>query len=317
MEDLIARVLSGEASEIEQRLLERWRRESPENEHSYRDFVEVWRLSSATEFQGVISSPPSVESIIAEAERRRNAIATVNRRPISRSGIWRWGAAVAAAAVLVLSLGVVVLKHNPTAEYATGLGETSTVTLGDGSVVRLGPDSRLQVWEDHSRSVSLSGTAFFAVATDSTEPFVIRTDAGEAMVLGTRFELRANPDSLRLVVVEGLVALDAEGSRVEVGQGTMSRVLRGAEPETPRDANVWDLLEWSGGLLIFQSTPLSQVLDEVSTHFGIPVFVHDTTLASRTVTAWFEDETLEEVVNTVCQVVGATCSISERNEEPR
>ena len=97
----------------------------------------------------------------------------------------------------------------------------------------------------------------------------------------------------------------------------MSRILRGSAPESPRGADVWDLLDWSGGLLIFQTTPLARVMEEVSAHFGVSVNLRDSVLASRTVTAWFEDETVEEVVGTVCQVVGASCTVGETVEVTR
>ena len=97
----------------------------------------------------------------------------------------------------------------------------------------------------------------------------------------------------------------------------MSRISRGAAPESPSPADVWDLLDWSGGLLIFQRTPLARVMEEVSAHFGIAVNLHDSIVAERTVTAWFEEETVEEVVGTVCQVVGAVCTIGETVEVNR
>ncbi len=40
-------------------------------------------------------------------------------------------------------------------------------------------------------------------------------------------------------------------------------------------------------------------------------------LARRTVTAWFEDESFEEVVTTVCQVIGAACTIGDTVEVTR
>jgi transmembrane sensor len=260
--------------------------------------------------------PPPVERIIAEAEARRTKVEPIRGRFWTPSRLVRW-ASVAAAATVVLGVGVTTLDRNPDAVFDTGPEETSTVALNDGSVVRLGQGSHLEVWGTDHRAVRLQGTAFFAVASDSSRPFTISTDAGTAEVLGTRFELRAEPDSLRLVVVEGLVILDADGQRVEVGEGSMSWVLNGSPPAQPRAANVWDLLSWSDGLLIFQSTPLTRVMGEVSEHFGMPVGIRDSVLAQRSVTAWFGDESLEEVVNTVCQVVGARCAIGDTVEVSR
>lgn len=313
---MIARVLSGEASDIERQQVVRWRRESPENECTFQELEKVWRISALRMENERMPTPPPVERIVAAAEARRSDATPLPRRRLVPSVSWRW-AAVAAAATIVAGVGITTLRQTPDAVFFTGPDQTSTLSLNDGSVVRLGPDSRLQVWAANHRTVSLDGTAFFAVSADSSNPYTIRTETGIAEVLGTRFELRAGQDSLRLVVVEGRVALEAGGQQVEVGKGAMSSIVNGSAPAPPRAADVWDLLDWSGGLLIFQSTPLTEVFAEVSSQFGIAVNVRDSVLANRSVTAWFEDETLEEVVGTVCQVVGATCVIGDAVEVTR
>ncbi|MCP4251092.1 MAG: hypothetical protein GY778_28985, partial [bacterium] len=152
--------------------------------------------------------------------------------------------------------------------------------------------------------------------TDSIRPFAVETPAGRAEVLGTRFEIRAAGDSLRLVVVEGRVGLSAAGRSVEAQAGELSLITGGA-PSQPEPVDVWALLDWSQGLLIFQATPLQQALEEVATRFGRRAVIEDSTAAQRTVTAWFEDEPLQEVVTTICQVVGARCTVGSRIEVAR
>jgi transmembrane sensor len=201
--------------------------------------------------------------------------------------------------------------------FQTGAGQTATVPLADGSVVRLAPNSTIRLRGASQRSVDLDGTAFFAVATDSTQPFVVRTSSGTAEVLGTRFEIKADADSLRLVVVEGRVRLAGSGEEVEVGKGSVSHIVDGAAPTAPTGVDVWDLLDWPEGLLVFQATPFAQVAEEVGTHFDIPFVVEDSVLAGRSVTAWFGDESLQDVVSTVCRVVGAQCTIGETVEVDR
>lgn len=170
------------------------------------------------------------------------------------------------------------------------------------------------MWGGKQRRVALTGAAFFAIASDSTRPFVVSTEAGTAEVLGTRFEIRTEADSLRLVVVEGRVALSAAGHQVEVRGGAMSRIARGSPPSDPQDADVWEMLDWRDGLLIFHATPLAQVMAEVEEQFGIPFIIRDTSIARRSVTAWFEDEPLEDVVSVICQVVGAHCVLGDTVE---
>jgi len=317
MEDLIARVLSGEATPAEESQLERWRSESAENERTYQEFAHTWRLTALHDSPESITAPPPLAHIIAAGDRRRSQTIPLRPRPAHRNRKRRWAGAVAAAAVAATAVSIGVHKFRETPPDGThycGPAETKTVPLEDGSVVRLGPSSRLEVWAGEQRRVALAGAAFFAIASDSTRPFVVSTEAGEAAALGTRFEIRTEADSLRLVVVEGRVALSAAGQQVEVREGAMSRIAEGSAPSVPQEADVWEMLDWHDGLLIFHSTPLAQVLAEVESQFGVPFVIRDSSIAHRSVTAWFEDEPFEEVVSAVCQVVGASCVLGDTVE---
>jgi transmembrane sensor len=306
MEDLITRVLSGEASDAERRSVERWRRECAEHERSFQELLHTWRLAALHDSQQPIPAPPSVERIVEAATRRRE-YATPLTTPSRRGHVWRW---TAAAAVLLAAagLGTLALLRTTAPIAQTGPEESRTITLADGSIVRLGPDSQLRASGDDSRTVRLDGVAFFGVATDTSHPFAVETRAGRAEALGTRFEIRAGADSLRLLVVEGRVGLAAAGRRVEARAGELSRIT-GEAPSQPEDVDVWQLLDWPQGLLIFQATPLRRALQEVAAQFGTEVVITDSTLARRTVTAWFENETMDEIVATICQAVGASCTV--------
>ncbi len=316
MEELITRVLSGEATRQERARLEEWRRESATNERTYQEFVQTWKLADASNTLGVVPSPPSVERIVTLADRRRAHAVPLRSGSQHRSHFWRWALPVAAAALLVLTVAVSLADgwRAPASTYSTGPTETRTITLADGTIVRLAPNTRLDVRGAEQRSTRLAGRAFFAVAPDSSHPFTVRTGAGEAEVLGTRFDMAVTDDALRLVVVEGRVGLSAAGERVHVNRGEVSSVVGRAAPTAPTTADLLRLLDWPGGVLLFQSTPLSQVAAEVEAHFGIGVAILDSTLARRSVTAWFEDEPFEEVINTICQVVGARCTLGDSVE---
>ena len=196
------------------------------------------------------------------------------------------------------------------AEFATGSTETVTVTLTDGTFVRLAPNSRLRLPADgEKREVWLDGRGYFAVAEDASHPFTVRTRVGEALVLGTRFEIRIQEDDLRLAVAEGRVALSAGAEEVEVEAGEVSHVQKGLKPSVVKVADVRDLLDWPGGLLVFQSTPLDGVGQELERHFGVRFEITDPVVAQRKVTGRFTDESLDEVVTAVCRATSARCSI--------
>jgi transmembrane sensor len=316
VEDLIVRVLEGVADERERGRLEGWRRAGPENERAFQEFARVWELGEDRALAAIVSSPPQLERITAAADRRRAHVIPLRQQTLWPRIPWRWRLAWAAAAAVAVAAGAGVVSslRRPSVVIATGPSETSTTQLNDGSIIRLGPDSRAEMRGAEQRSVSLEGSAFFAVATDSANPFSVSAGVGVAVVVGTRFELKTAADSLRLVVVEGRVKLSAAGRDVEAGRGAMSRIVGQSAPTTPQQVDVWDLLEWPGGLLVYQATPLDQVVTEVSAFFDRQIVVRDPRLLRHRITAWFEDQSFEEVVSSLCAVLGVDCRVGDTAE---
>jgi transmembrane sensor len=163
---------------------------------------------------------------------------------------------------------------------------------------------------DGLREVSLEGKAFFAVARDESRPFVVRAGAGEIRVLGTRFQVNSVSDEVETVVVEGLVSVTSDGGSAEVPAGSMATIGRGGAPEVRKVDDVLALLDWPEGTLLFQATPLFQVVQEVSRYYGRDLVVADPDISQRRVTAWFQGEPFEVVSESLCLVTEAVCRTS-------
>ena len=195
-------------------------------------------------------------------------------------------------------------------EFVAGSTEATTVALSDGSFVRLDAGSMVRFARDgESREAWLSGRAFFGVASEPERPFVVHTDSGDTRVLGTRFEVSSRDDELRVIVVEGLVSVTStRGRSTEVSKGQVASLAANGDFSVTTVDDVYALLDWEGGMLLFQGTPLAQVAEEVAAHFDVPVTVVDG-LSSRTLTAWFGDDSLDEVVESICLLVQAECEV--------
>lgn len=305
-------MLQGRATAEEAAQVKAWRLERAEHAEVYERLRH--RLSMLRYFYEELEPGPApdAQDLIWRAElRRRPAPATSSTR------FRRWTARAAATAA-VLAAGFALAELRPgegpgeafgVEAFVTGEGETVTLTLRDGSVVRLAPHSRLWVAAADGRVVTLAGRAYFAVAYREGEPFRVRTDAGEVTVLGTRFDLQAETDELRVVVAEGRVVLSGESGEVEVRGGQMSGVREGEHLAVVSVPDARRLSGWVGDFLAFQDTPLRDVAREIEAQYGTRFRFTDPSLADRVVTAWFVDRTLEEVVQVVCLVATATCTI--------
>jgi transmembrane sensor len=314
MDEVIIRSLQGTANAAEAEALRAWRQEDLRNERYYRDTARAWRLAAVVG----PARPEAPDEAVRTAARARHAgvLAEVRAR-----GGWSGRAPTAvratllAAAALVVGVAVGVFWPRPAeapglaaGEIVTGAFEMVTTRLSDGSVVRLAPQSRLLVTASGpSREVWLDGRAFFAVAPDNERSFIVRTRAGDAVVLGTRFDVKVDENGMQVIVVEGRVAHQAGGRAVQVLAMEVSHVTGAGEPTVRRIDDPVPLLQWLGEFLVFQATPLRDVARELERQFGVAVRVADTRVGERTVTAWFTHETLEEVLLIVCRAADAHC----------
>ena len=311
MDELIDRARRGEASDDELARLDAWRRTTAANERHYREMVRLLDAGrSLVHGQPYDASRPTAARVIARAESRTHRLD--RGRHVRRWAPW----AIAAAAATVAVVSIRSRPSNPgdpiagwgATEVVTGATELATVQLGEGSVVRLAPSSRLRVLAGRERAVNLEGRAFFAVQRMPNHPLRVHTAAGDARVLGTRFEIAAIGDALDLRVVEGRVALSTPRGRIEVAAGEASGVRNGAVSQ-PTAAPAVTVATWVGTFLAFQATPLREVAREIERVYHTPVTIADSTLAAETITATFTDRPVGEVVNVVCSVLNAKCDV--------
>lgn len=312
---IIERWSRGEATTEEVERLTAWRSESPANERYCQEMLRLLEAARMLDRGDEPARVPTAAELLAGARSSPAANQHPDARRFGSAAGWGqlpWG--IAAAALIALTVALTrqgpdqVLGTAAPLEVSTSAMELATVRLADGSVVRLGPSTRLRVDPDPAtREVSLSGRAFFAVASDPSRPFSVRTVHGVARVLGTSFELKSDESDLQLTVVEGRVELSAGERGVEVGRGERSGIAAGQvqEPVAIDDAD--EVLRWIGTFLVFQSTPLAAAVREVERAYDLRVSIVDAEVATRTVTATFMNQSAEEVLEVLCSVVDARC----------
>jgi ferric-dicitrate binding protein FerR (iron transport regulator) len=306
---LLYRVITEQATAAERRAVETWRAASRANESRYRELAVI--LQGTRQLTPITSSPPPVLDVLRTAANRSHGR---RRRYWTRTGLGLIAATLALTTALTLrqSHGDAPPEQFGFEELVTGAEQTVTVALRDGSVMRLAPLSRARIpVHEGTREVHLVGRAFFSVARRNGTPFTVRTQGGDVTVLGTQFDVDARNDDVRLLVVEGKVALSAvRGGETYVERNQEARVVDGqlrptlVEIPTARDSS-----RWVGRFLAFQGTPLQEVANEISRAYGVRVTIADSSLTSQTVTSWFSDRSLEDVVRIVCTIVAMACEV--------
>jgi ferric-dicitrate binding protein FerR (iron transport regulator) len=217
-------------------------------------------------------------------------------------------AAVAAALLLAFGLRRVATRAPEFLETVTTNGQAATVTLADGSQIRLDGGSRLRVPREQKGNIDiqLEGAAYFIIKHDPAR--TLRVKSGDAIItdIGTQFSVYAYPaDSILSVTVsEGRVSFASishpaepielgamQGLEMNRGGGLRPFTLAGTTPEA--------------SALVFDNLPLRDVALRLERRYGVRISVSDAALGAKPVVARFHGETIEQVLDALALALGA------------
>ena len=112
-------------------------------------------------------------------------------------------------------------------------------------------------------------------------------------------------------MLEGRVEVRNEQGRRELSAGDISLALPGEEPTHTRPEDIYALLDWPEGSLLFQNTPLAQVAREIERQYGARVEVEGEALQTTGISAWYDAEPFRVVVESLCAATRASCTITD------
>lgn len=230
---------------------------------------------------------------LAHEEIKRNLsrlIAPTGNKRIIRS-VLNWSVRIAALILLpVLLLSTVYLyteKHTLQSfvhqEYKiqTENGERSTLLLPDGTRVSLNSSSTITYLGSFAygqRSVQLKGEAYFEVQRDEKHPFIVYTKDADIKVLGTVFNVYANPDDrmFETTLVEGSVEVTpTHGNHKSIVLRPNQKVCLDKQSDVWKvnDTDLWTETAWKRGDLVFRSQPLSYIIERLEMFYGVSIQV--------------------------------------------
>jgi ferric-dicitrate binding protein FerR (iron transport regulator) len=221
------------------------------------------------------------------------------------------------AALLLVTFGVyyflVLNKPNGLQTVASANNSTLPVNLADGSLITLNKASQLKFpdkFGSNSREVYFWGEAFFEIASDPSRPFVIETGDARVKVLGTSFNIKSNAGNgiTEVVVKTGTVLFyyvdktDQILGQVILQKGEKGIYNRSSHSLLKENDNDPNNLSWKTGILVFNKTSLDKVLHVVGEKYGVNIRINDQKLSTLKLTATFDNESLESVLEVISLV---------------
>lgn len=188
-----------------------------------------------------------------------------------------------AAGVLVLAVAALAIKSQMTGgqdlKTISNSGNSKLdYSLPDGSSIALNRSASISYPSEFGgavRQVELSGEAFFDVKRNETKPFVIETEAARVTVLGTSFNVRANPgdDFIEVFVVSGKVRVEVKetGELQELTKGQYLRIDKKSAKLISGNDEIGIPSAWHTGRLSFREQPIPKVLEGLERLYGVKI----------------------------------------------
>lgn len=235
-------------------------------------------------------------------------------KPRIRLNWQRKGLQIAASLAIVLLTGLSVYLYTSNRQMIelgernvvvkVGKGERVSVTLPDGTSVRLNSESVLSYQQDFGlkdRNVFLAGEGFFDVVKSEGRKFIVNTRFLDIQVLGTSFNVYTyeNADSVEMSLVRGKVQVTTVSPPYQTfNVSPNEKVVYNKATGKMRVESSSNLIEtaWISNELVFRSTPLKEVFNRVGRKYGVLFKVEDDTLLNDLYTGVFDEPEIADVM---------------------
>ena len=175
---------------------------------------------------------------------------------------------------------------NLNTSFQTGIGQSQTFALADGSELTLNTNSIANINFTKSRRVIdlQQGEIHINVAHDKSRPLDVIVDNNRFQAVGTAFSVQRKKNEIELIVTDGKVKLEKINTAAEPSLSAKSQIvskgeatdvaLKGEAPVLVKKINNEDLiakLSWRKGKLIFRGEPIEQVMAEIERYTSMSI----------------------------------------------
>jgi ferric-dicitrate binding protein FerR (iron transport regulator) len=299
----LASVLSGEKGENNE-LLSRFMAE---------DFTktgEMWKMmgGSATDDSIDIDKAWSNVQSRVEAESSKTTLQVSPVRSLRYTFV-----RIAAAGLILLGLGSAALYMNYSGSFSkkitvtTGMDQKNfVVALSDGSKITMNRNSEFSYRENfgkHTRKVNLKGEAFFEIAPDAGNPFIIDAGKASVKVVGTSFNvITENSEStVEVYVKTGKVLLsDLSGSNsIILEPEYVGKVFSGISDKY-LNSNP-NYMAWKTEHLVYTGQKLDVVFKDLKRVYNMDIVADDSSILENPWSSPIDSGTQETFILIICR----------------
>ncbi len=295
-QELIAKYLSGNATDAEVQQLEAWVIAAPENKEQFNAWKRAWTLANIKDMQSTVDVNrkwQAIEGQLKEGDK------VVQLKP-KRSKQWLFRIAAAALVVLAAALWWLWPEGSTPPVIVASESEVMEEAFDDGTQISLNQFSTATYEDDDSgiRRVNLKGDAFFDVAHDKKRPFIINTQSIDIEVLGTSFyvDSREELDQIKVIVSTGTVAVRAGEQEIILTKDEMGIYDKNNGELSKKANDDSNFMAWKNNVLVYDGTGLDQVVYDLNRTFHKNIKLADPVLANCPLSTTFDQKSLESIL---------------------
>lgn len=261
---LIAKHLGKELDDKQKEQLDQWLAESEEHRKELSNAEKIWELSDAKN-ANLFNTDKGWQKMNSRIHPGRT-IKTGGARRIFIQPL-----RIAASILVVLGLATMVYWFVSNSKYVNVTANNqkiiSPIVLPDGTKVCLNAGSTLKYPKSFdksaTRTVELTGEAFFDVTHNAQQPFIIQTAKAKVKVLGTSFNVEAyqNSDSVQVVVQTGTVELSPldNNEAIRLTKGNSGAYYFNKNKLVKSEKSDINALAWKTNEIVFHNADLEYV----------------------------------------------------------
>nr|WP_199159045.1 FecR family protein [Pedobacter sp. ASV2] len=291
-DDLLAKYLLNEASEMERFEVDKWVNEHPLNQKYFEDLQTILEKSKLQHDESI---------------NEYEALERLNIRLIQQNksnGFLKFFR-IAAIITVVCGLGWFVylntIASNVNVQSANNI---LTKSLPDGSVAILNKESSLTFkggFFTKNRAVNLKGEAFFKVEPNKSKPFIIKVNDVTVTVVGTSFNVKSINGQTIVIVETGIVKVNNAKDSVRLVAGERVQ-LQSNQAHLNKAINNGKLYNYYyTNELVCDNTPLDELVPVLNEKFKANIIINNPKIKSLPISTIFKNEPLNEILNIIAQ----------------
>ena len=297
---LIAKVLNNEASSEEIICFSRWLSESEENNDEFRKLKSYW--DADTSFFHNIKPELSLESTqlkIYQARKKRRT-----------KQVMILGLSIVASLLILFGIDYFILKVNKATpvEYYTYITDNNRIDfiLEDGTKICLNKNSKFTYTDTYNktnRNVKLDGEAYFNVAYNPENPFIIEFKDVRIRVLGTTFNVKHDEHAnIMTTLAEGSLRFEAPDQQVTLTPDQQLLYTTSSRRIDITSVDVEKELAWVEGVIRVKHVLFSDIINDLKEKYQVHIVIQNENLKNSSVSmsgTFAEDQSLEDIFKVI------------------